>query len=38
MSRAPLPMRDGVAPSYLWLPEGQWPDLLTAFWSRAILT
>ncbi|MES2351581.1 MAG: pseudouridine synthase [Pseudomonadota bacterium] len=29
MSRAPLPMRDGVAPSYLWLPEGQWPDLLT---------
>jgi tRNA pseudouridine32 synthase/23S rRNA pseudouridine746 synthase len=22
-------MRDGVAPSYLWLPEGQWPDLLT---------
>jgi tRNA pseudouridine32 synthase/23S rRNA pseudouridine746 synthase len=25
----PLPMRDGVAPSYLWLPEGRWPDLLT---------
>lgn len=25
----PLPMRDGVAPSYLWLPEGQWPDLLS---------
>lgn len=22
-------MRDGVAPSYLWLPEGRWPDLLT---------
>lgn len=21
-------MRDGVAPSYLWLPEGQWPDML----------
>ncbi|MFS2138656.1 pseudouridine synthase [Duganella sp. Dugasp56] len=29
MAKAPLPMRDGVAPSYLWLPEGQWPDLLT---------
>ncbi len=26
---APLPMRDGVAPSYLWLPEGQWPDMLS---------
>ncbi|WP_300754362.1 pseudouridine synthase [Janthinobacterium sp.] len=25
----PLPMRDGVAPSYLWLPEGQWPDMLS---------
>lgn len=25
----PLPMRDGVAPSYLWLPEGRWPDMLT---------
>ncbi|MET0264006.1 MAG: pseudouridine synthase [Duganella sp.] len=25
----PLPMRDGVAASYLWLPEGQWPDLIT---------
>ena len=29
MPGAPLPMRDGVAPSYLWLPQGQWPDLLT---------
>ena len=29
MAKAPLPMRDGVAPSYLWLPEGQWPHLLT---------
>ncbi len=27
--KAPLPMRDGVTPSYLWLPEGDWPDLLT---------
>ncbi|MCU6501141.1 pseudouridine synthase [Rugamonas sp. A1-17] len=34
MSRAPLPMRDGVAPSYLWLPEGQWPDLLTFLVAR----
>jgi len=25
----PLPMRDGVAPSYLWLPEGDWPDMLS---------
>jgi tRNA pseudouridine32 synthase/23S rRNA pseudouridine746 synthase len=25
---APLPVRDGVAPSYLWLPAGDWPDLL----------
>lgn len=24
----PLPVRDGVAPSYLWLPEGQWRDVL----------
>ena len=27
--KAPLPMRDGVTPSFLWLPEGQWPDMLT---------
>jgi tRNA pseudouridine32 synthase/23S rRNA pseudouridine746 synthase len=26
-STAPLPMRDGVSPSYLWLPEGRWPDM-----------
>ncbi|KQZ42193.1 pseudouridine synthase [Duganella sp. Root1480D1] len=25
----PLPMRDGVTPSYLWLPEGDWPDMIT---------
>ncbi len=24
----PLPIRDGVAPSYLWLPEGRWESLL----------
>jgi tRNA pseudouridine32 synthase/23S rRNA pseudouridine746 synthase len=26
---APLPIRDGVAPSYLWLPVGPWKNLLT---------
>jgi tRNA pseudouridine32 synthase/23S rRNA pseudouridine746 synthase len=30
----PLPMRDGVAASYLWLPEGQWPDLITFLGAR----
>lgn len=25
----PLPLRDGVAASYLWLPEGRWPDMIT---------
>jgi len=34
MAAAPLPMRDGVAPSYLWLPEGHWPDLLTFLLAR----
>jgi tRNA pseudouridine32 synthase/23S rRNA pseudouridine746 synthase len=29
MSRHPLPMRDGVAPSYLYLPEGDWPDMIS---------
>src|SRR4051812_36062202 len=24
----PLPVRDGVGPSYLWLPAGQWNNLL----------
>ncbi len=32
--RAPLPIRDGVAPSYVWLPEGDWPDLLGFFAHR----
>ena len=27
-------MRDGVAPSYLWLPEGQWPDMLSFLIER----
>jgi tRNA pseudouridine32 synthase/23S rRNA pseudouridine746 synthase len=34
MSRVPLPMRDGVAPSYLYLPEGDWPDLLSFLIER----
>ncbi|MGK5069572.1 RluA family pseudouridine synthase [Janthinobacterium sp. AD80] len=31
---APLPMRDGVAPSYLWLPEGQWSGMLAFLVER----
>lgn len=31
---APLPARDGIAPSYLWLPAGHWPDLLTFLVQR----
>ena len=31
---APLPVRDGVAPSYLWLPEGQWDNLLSFLVER----
>ena len=26
---SPLPSKDGVHASYLWLPPGQWPDLMT---------
>ncbi|MGK5013265.1 RluA family pseudouridine synthase [Janthinobacterium sp. MDB2-8] len=33
-SPVPLPMRDGVAASYLWLPEGQWPDMITFLVER----
>ncbi|MFZ6849907.1 RluA family pseudouridine synthase [Undibacterium sp. RuRC25W] len=25
----PLPVRDGIAPSYIWLPEGQWINLIS---------
>ena len=25
---SPLPTRDGIAPSYIWIPEGQWPTLI----------
>ncbi len=27
-AQVPLPVREGVAPSYLWLPAGQWSHLL----------
>lgn len=30
----PLPVRDGVAPSYLWLPDEQWPSLLAFLVER----
>ncbi|KAF3997831.1 pseudouridine synthase [Glaciimonas immobilis] len=30
----PLPVVDGVAPSYVWLPAGDWPDLLTFLIQR----
>lgn len=26
---SPLPVINGIAPSYLWLPAGQWPDLIS---------
>ncbi|GGC74856.1 RluA family pseudouridine synthase [Undibacterium terreum] len=31
---SPLPVRDGIAPSYLWLPEGNWPGLLSFLLER----
>ena len=31
---APLPIRDGVAPSYLWLQGGDWPDMLSFMVQR----
>ncbi|HEU4850965.1 MAG TPA: RluA family pseudouridine synthase [Telluria sp.] len=33
-SFVPLPIRDGVAPSYLWLPDGSWPSLLAFLIER----
>jgi tRNA pseudouridine32 synthase/23S rRNA pseudouridine746 synthase len=30
----PLAVRDGVAPSYLWLPDGKWPNLLAFLLER----
>jgi tRNA pseudouridine32 synthase/23S rRNA pseudouridine746 synthase len=32
--KAPLPIRDGVAPSYLWLPAGEWPNMLAFLQER----
>ncbi|WP_034294908.1 pseudouridine synthase [Herbaspirillum sp. RV1423] len=32
--QAPLPLRDGVAPSYLWLPQGQWNGMLDFLCAR----
>lgn len=29
-----MPMRQGVAPSYVWLPPGPWPDLLSFLRAR----
>ncbi|MTV41113.1 pseudouridine synthase [Duganella radicis] len=34
MPRHPLPMRDGVAPSYLYLPEGDWSDMISFLVAR----
>ncbi|MEN9865501.1 MAG: hypothetical protein RL748_1091 [Pseudomonadota bacterium] len=31
---AVLPIRNGLAPSYCWLPPGQWPDLLSFLIQR----
>ncbi len=31
---APLPMRNGVSPSYIWLPQGSWPLLLDFLAAR----
>lgn len=31
---APLPVRDGIAPSYLWLDAGEWPDMLAFLVAR----
>ncbi len=31
---APLPVREGVSPSYVWLGEGAWPDMLAFMAAR----
>ena len=31
---SPLPIRDSIAPSYAWLPQGQWPNLLAWLVAR----
>ncbi|MBI1892244.1 MAG: pseudouridine synthase [Burkholderiales bacterium] len=30
----PLPTRDGVSPSFVWLPHGQWPNVLAFLLTR----
>jgi tRNA pseudouridine32 synthase/23S rRNA pseudouridine746 synthase len=32
--KTPLPIREGVAPSYIWLPDGPWTDILTFLAQR----
>lgn len=32
--KSPLPLVDGIAPSYIWLPPGQWPCLLAFLTAR----
>jgi tRNA pseudouridine32 synthase / 23S rRNA pseudouridine746 synthase len=32
--QAPLPMREGVSPSYVWLPAGSWKDMLEFLLDR----
>lgn len=31
---SPLPLKHGVAPSYVWLPAGAWPDMLSFLLAR----
>ena len=30
----PLPVKEGLAPSYLWLPQGHWPTMLAFLVER----
>jgi tRNA pseudouridine32 synthase/23S rRNA pseudouridine746 synthase len=32
--KMPLPVRDGVAPSYVWIPQGPWPTMLAFLVAR----
>jgi tRNA pseudouridine32 synthase/23S rRNA pseudouridine746 synthase len=32
--KTPLPIREGVSPSYLWLPAGEWENMLTFLEER----
>ncbi len=32
--QSPLPLKHGVAPSYIWLPAGPWPDMLSFLQAR----